>query len=240
MKTEYAKYHDGAVDLTGMFAWEEGTETTRPGILVVHAGTGLDDHAKNRAKRLAEWGYVAFACDMYGDGVAGDRDRVLSVLNELRHDPPNLCRRVSAGLDVLRSHPCVDGRIAAIGYCFGGFTVLELARGGANLAGVVSVHGTLSTSKPAPRDQIKAKILACCGALDPHVPMTQVSAFIDEMNESGADWQMAIYGGAKHGFAHENGPKLPGVEYHALADFRSSQLIHDFFRELFSPSECAA
>jgi len=235
MKTEYAKYQDGALDLTGMFAWQDSSPVKRPGILVVHGGGGMDAHAKGRAQLFAECGYVSFACDMYGDGVAGDRQRVMGVLNDLRRDSPKLCRRASAGIEILRAHPLVDGRIAAIGYCFGGLVVLELARSGVDLAGAVSVHGTLSTANPVQPGQIKAKILVCAGALDPHVPMAQISAFAEEMNVSGADWQLAIYGGAMHGFTHENGPALPGVAYNALADFRSMQLIRDFFNELFGP-----
>ena len=240
MKTEFAKYQDGPVELTGMFAWQQSNSAKRPGILVVHAATGLDDHPKGRATQFAEWGYVSFACDMYGPGVLGDRERVRAVINDLRREPAKLCRRASAAVEVLRSHPCVDGRIAAIGYCFGGLSVLELARSGADLAGAVSVHGTLATPNPAQPGKIKAKVLACSGALDPHVPMAQVSAFVDEMNAAGADWQMAIYGGAKHGFAHENGPNLPGVEYHAPSDLRSTRLIRDFFTEIFGPAETAA
>lgn len=240
MKTEYAKYQDGSVDLTGMFAWDERSSGKRPGILVIHAATGLDDHPKGRAKQFAAWGYLALACDLYGPGVLGDRERVRATINDLRQDPAKLCRRANAAIEVLRAHPLCDARIAAIGYCFGGLTVLELARSGADLAGVASVHGSLGTSNPAQPGQIKAKILVCCGALDPHVPMTQVSAFADEMNHSGTDWQLALYGGAKHGFAHENAPSSAGVEYHALSDFRSTHLIRDFFAELFGPIEPAA
>ncbi len=231
--TRAVAYRDGEVGLTGVFVWDDSRTDRRPGAMVIHGGAGLDDHAKGRARCLAEWGYVAFACDMYGNGVAGDRQRVMGRITELRSDPTKLVQCASAGLEVLRSHPQVDGRIAAVGYCFGGMTVLELARSGAGLAGAVSVHGSLNTTKPAQPGDSVAKILVCHGALDPHVPITQVSAFIDEMKTANTDWQLIVYGNAMHGFTYETGPKLPGVEYHALADRRSSIAIQSFFTELF-------
>lgn len=231
--TEIVNYRDAEVNLTGLFFWDDSQAGRRPGVLVIHGGAGLDDHAKGRAIGLAEQGYIAFACDMYGNGVAGDRDRVMARISELRSNPANLCRRASAGLELLRAHPQVDGRIAAIGYCFGGMSVLELVRSGADLMGAVSVHGSLNATTPAQPAPIKPKILVCHGALDPHVPMTQVHAFIEEMKTAGADWQLIMYGQAMHGFTHETGPKLPGVGYHALTDTRSTQAIRNFFTELF-------
>ncbi len=233
MKTEASKYQDGSAQLTGFFAWNDAATEKRPGILVVHAGPGLDEHTKGRAKQFAEMGFVAFACDMYGDGVAGDRQRVMSTLNDLRHDRAKLLARASAGIELLRAHPLVDGRIAAVGYCFGGLTVLELARSDSPLSGVVSVHGSLATALLAASGKIQAKILVCHGALDPHVPMTQVDGFVEEMNKAGADWQLLIYGGAMHGFTHEGGPNIPGVAYHSQADVRSTQHIRNFLSELF-------
>jgi dienelactone hydrolase len=233
ISTEVVNYRDVDVNLTGWFIWDNSQTGRRPGVLVVHGGAGLDDHAKGRAICFAEQGYLSFACDMYGNGVAGDRQRVMARIAELRSNPANLCRRASAGLELLRAHPQVDGRIAAVGYCFGGMTVLELVRSGADLMGAVSVHGSLEATEPAKPAAIKAKILVCHGALDPHVPMTQVNAFIEEMKTAAADWQLIMYGQAKHGFTHETGPKIPGVEYHALTDTRSTQAIQDFFTELF-------
>ena len=112
-------------------------------------------------------------------------------------------------------------------------TVLELARAGADLAGVVSVHGSLTSAHPAHSGTIKARILVCHGALDPHVPMPNVTAFVEEMNQAGADWQLIIYGGAMHGFTHESGPTRPGVGYNAAADARSTIAMKDFFVEVF-------
>src|SRR5229473_2627209 len=183
------RYKDGDTHLTGVLVHDETRQERRPGILVVHGGAGLDAHAEGRAQRLAELGYVVFACDMYGDGVAGDRQRVMSCINELRGDRRRLSERAQAGIDVLVSHSQVDGRVAAVGYCFGGMAVLELARGGVDLAGAVCVHGSLSTTRPAQPDSIKPRILVCHGALDPHGPPAHVLAFIEEMNQATADWQ---------------------------------------------------
>jgi uncharacterized protein (TIGR03435 family) len=224
-------YRDGDTELTGEFTWDAERGDKRPGILVVHGGAGLDAHAKGRAKGLAELGFVALACDIYGNGVAGNRERVMARIAELRDDTDKLCQRARAGMDVLLSHPQVDGRVAAVGYCFGGMVALELARSGAEITGAVSVHGSLSTPRPAQSGVVKAKILVCHGALDPHVPMTQVNAFVQEMNEAGADWQLIVYGGAMHGFTHETGPAVLGVAYHALADARSATAIQNFFSE---------
>jgi dienelactone hydrolase len=228
-------YSHGDARLTGLLFACDALQK-RPGVLVVHGGAGLDGHAKDRGQTLVELGFLVFVCDMYGNGVAGNRERVMAQITELRNDPTKLCQRARTGLDVLTSHPQFDGRIAAVGYCFGGMTVLELARSGMDLAGVVSIHGSLATSQPAQPGTVKAKILVCHGALDPHVPMPHVTAFVDEMNHAAADYQLMVYGGAMHGFTHKTGPKIPGVEYHALTDTRSATAMREFFAELFGPT----
>ena len=233
INTQSIAYRDGETELTGLLAWDDSRSGERPGILVVHGGAGLDNHAKGRARRLAELGLVVFACDLYGNGVAGNRERVMSRIMELRKDPARLLERAQRGIEVLTSNPQVDGRIAAVGYCFGGMTVLELARSGTDIAGVASLHGSLETSRRAQPGSVKAKILVCHGALDPHVPMAQVSAFAEEMNSAVADWQLILYGGAMHGFTHEGGPHGPGVAYHAESDTRSSRALEQFLVELF-------
>jgi dienelactone hydrolase len=160
---------------------------------------------------------------MYGKGVAGHRDRVVATITALRDDPDLLAARGAAGLSALISCPEVDGPVAAVGFCFGGFAVLTLARCGADLAATISMHGSLETSKRAEPGAITGRVLVCHGALDPHVPMTQLSAFCQEMTEAGADWQVSIYGGAMHGFTHDHvvPGDIPGVEYHEPADRRS-------------------
>jgi len=232
--TKQTDYSDGDAELSGILFWDESQNAKRPGILVVHGGAGLDDHAQNRAKHFAKLGYVAFACDMYGEGIAGNRERIMARIAELRADSERIPQRANAAIAQLRSHPLVDSRIAAVGYCFGGMAVLELARSGAALRGAVSVHGSLDTKRPATRDTIQAKVLVCHGALDPHVPMTHVPAFADEMKNANADWQLLIYGNAMHGFTHQGDSKIPGVAYHAQSDARSWRAIETFFAELFA------
>src|SRR5260370_15793794 len=158
MDTQQLGYRDQDTALSGFLAWDDTRGSQRPGILVVHGGAGLDEHAKQRAQHIAELGFVAFACDMYGDGVAGDRQRVMACAMELRDDPERLCRRAQAGIDVLAANPHVDRRLAAVGYCFGGMTVLQLARSRIELAGVVSIHGNLKTTRPAQGSLVKARV----------------------------------------------------------------------------------
>src|SRR5690242_9115234 len=138
LNTQTIGYRDGDTELTGLLAWDDSRDQQCPGVLVVHGGAGLDNHAKGRAMRLAELGFVVFACDMYGNGVAGNRERVLARITELRSDPAKLCQRPGAGIDVLAAQPGAEGGIAAVGYCSGGLTVLELARKGGGLSGVIS------------------------------------------------------------------------------------------------------
>jgi dienelactone hydrolase len=226
------EYRDGDAELAGLLVWK-GHEHGRPGVLVVHGGAGLGDHAKGRARQLAELGFLAFACDMYGTAVAGDRERVVSCIQGLVADRDKIARRAQAGVEVLASHPLLGGPIAAIGYCFGGRAVLELARTGTDLAGVISVHGSLETALPAGPGAVKAKVLVCHGALDPHVPMAQLTGFIEEMNAAGADYQLILYGGAMHGFTHDVGAPRPGVAYHPSSDKRSFGAIRAFLGEIF-------
>ncbi len=156
-------------------------------------------------------------------------------LRQLRDDPPRLCRRALAGLTALRALPEVDGRAAGVGFCFGGMAVLALARQQTDLAGVISMHGSLATGQPAVPGAVKAKVLVCHGARDPHVPLEDVTAFIQEMTQAGADWQLIAYGTAMHGFTHTAAvpAATPGVAYDAMADHRSFQAARQFLTELF-------
>jgi len=214
--------HDG-VELQGELIADDAANTALPGILLVHGGSGLDDHARAQARRYAALGYVVLACDMYGKGVPGHRERVLATITALREDPDLLAARGVAGLSALSSCPEVDGPVSAVGFCFGGLAVLTLARSGADVAATISMHGSLDTSSPALPGAITGRVLVCHGALDPHVPMTQVTAFCREMTDAGADWQLSIYGSAMHGFTHDHAVPgaTPGVEYHEPTDRRS-------------------
>jgi len=234
--TRTVTYTDEETALTGFLAWDDAARHPLPGLLLVHGGAGLDDHAKGQAQRYAAHGYTVLACDMFGDGVAGDRERVMACLMGLRDDPQRMSRRAGAGLAALAGCPEADGRFAAIGFCFGGLAVLTLARSGADLAGVVSMHGSLATAKPAEPGAVRARVLACHGALDPHVPMADVASFAAEMDHAGADWQLIMYGGAVHGFTHEHAVPgaIPGVAYDALADQRSFLAARTFLAEVLN------
>jgi dienelactone hydrolase len=236
--TRTLPYSDLDTPLTGVFYWNDSQSGRRPGILLIHGGAGLDEHAREQARRYAELGYAVFACDMYGDGVAGDRALVMACLTALRDDPALLARRGQAGLTALSRCPEVDGPVAAIGFCFGGMAALTLARSGASLAGVVSIHGSLTTSKPAERGAVTAKILVCHGATDPHVPMSDVATFTDEMNRADADWQLIIYGRAMHGFTHKHVAPgaMPGVAYDPVADARSFTATSTFLAGVLAQS----
>ena len=234
--TRTVTYTDEETALTGFLAWDDAAQHPLPGLLLVHGGAGLDDHAKGQAQRYAAHGYTVLACDMFGDGVAGDRERVMACLMGLRDDPQRMSRRAGAGLAALAGCPEADGRFAAIGFCFGGLAVLTLARSGADLAGMVSMHGSLATAKPAEPGAVRARVLACHGALDPHVPLADVTTFAEEMDHARADWQLIMYGGAMHGFTHEHAipGAMPGVAYDALADQRSFLAARTFLAEVLN------
>jgi dienelactone hydrolase len=235
--TRDVPYTHGSTELQGYMAWDDQISGKRPGVLVVHEWTGLNDYTKSRCRQLAELGYVAFAVDMYGKGIRPQTAEEASKQATIyRSDRPLQRQRVLAGLEVLlRNEMCDRNRVAAIGYCFGGGTVLELARAGASIAGVVSFHGNLDTPDPSVAKNIKCKVLVCHGADDPHVTWDQVGAFIDEMRAASVDYQFIAYGGAVHSFTNPNSGDDPsqGVAYNAMADQRSWKHMQVFFEELF-------
>jgi dienelactone hydrolase len=228
-------YQDGDTPLTGVLCRDGARDGQVPGLLLVHGAGGLDEHPRGQARRYAELGYAVLACDLFGPGVTGDRERVVACLTALRDDPAMLVRRAQAGLTALAGSPGVDGRLGAVGFCFGGMAVLTLARAGLRLAGVVSVHGSLATSAPASPGEVHARVLVCHGAADPHVPLSDVTAFAQEMETAGADWQLIMYGGAQHGFTHEHAVPgaIPGVAYDPQADQRSFAAAREFLAEAF-------
>jgi dienelactone hydrolase len=234
--TRSVTYDDQDVALTGVLAWDDAAGRPQPGLLLVHGGAGLDDHARGQAQRYAAHGYAVLAGDMFGAGVAGDRERVMACLLGLRDDPARLAQRAGAGLAALATCPEADGPFAAVGFCFGGLAVLTLARAGADLRGVVSIHGSLATTRPAEPGAIKAGVLVCHGALDPHVPMADVVRFTEEMGHAQADWQLIMYGGAMHGFTHEHAAPgaTPGVAYHTHADQRSFLAARAFLADVLA------
>lgn len=238
MKTEPVEYRRGDLIFRGILADDPARVSPRPGILVVHEAWGLGDHVKQRAVRLAELGYVAFAVDMFGEGrQASSTQEGLGWTKALRGDLMELRARIRLAYDVLAARPEVDAqRIAGIGYCFGGSSVLELARSGAPARGVVSFHGNLATSEPAQRGRLCAKVLSLTGDEDPFIPLSQVNSFIEEMKSAHADYQVTIYGGAKHSFTNPQAGErgVPGIAYDRAADGRSWSAMHVFFQEIFA------
>jgi len=235
LSTRTVAYADQDTPLTGELYWDTGGGP-RPGILLIHGGAGLDDHARGQARRYAALGYAVFACDMLGDAVAGGREQVIGSLTALGDDPGLLARRARAGLAELTGCGPATEPLATVGFCFRGLAALTLARSGAGLAAAVSIHGSLATTRPAGPGAVTARVLACHGALDPHVPMADVTGFAEEMDRAGADWQLIIYGGAMHGFTHQHAEPgaVPGVAYHRLADERSFAATRAFLAETLS------
>ena len=227
VKTETVLYKDGTAELEGFLAYDDSAKGPRPGVLVIHDWTGLQEYAKSRATQLAELGYVAFAADIYGKGVRPNDPKECAVqAGTYKNDLPLLRRRILLGLDQLKKKSGVDtAKLAAIGYCFGGTSVLELARSGADVRGVVSFHGGLSTTKPAKAGDIKARILVCHGGADTHVG-AEVPAFKAEMEKAKAQMEFITYEGAQHGFTK------PGPAYQEKADKESWAAMKKFFGEI--------
>ncbi len=234
-------YKDGDVKCKGYLAYDDQVPGPRPGVLVIPEWWGLTDYTRDRAKQLAGLGYVAFVADMYGEGKTTDDPKEAGKLaGELKPDPAKFRARAKAALDTLRAvGPTTGGldptKVAAIGYCFGGSAVLELARSGENLAGVVSFHGDLSTTAPAKPGEVKAKVLVCTGADDAFVKPQTVEAFDKEMKAAGADYQINSYGGAVHAFTNPDADrhKIPNIAYNEKADKRSWEAMKAFFAEVF-------
>lgn len=231
------EYKEGSTTLEGLSVHDDATQGKRPGILVVHQWKGLGDYEKKRAEMLAKLGYNVFAVDIYGKGVrfANPKDAAAESA-KYKSDRALLRARVNAGLAMLKKHELTDAtKVAAIGYCFGGTTALELARSGADISGIVSFHGGLNTPTPADAQKIKGKVLALHGADDPHVPPAEVAAFEQEMRKAKVDWSLVSYGGAVHSFTDWNAgsDNSKGSAYNEKADKRSWEAMKTFFAELF-------
>ena len=237
LHTEVVGYKDGDTLLEGYLAYDDSVAGKRPGVVVVHEWWGLNNFIKGRTEELAKLGYLAFAIDMYGKGVSTkDPKRAGELSGIFTKDRKSMRSRAAVGLEVLKKHPLADAvHIAAIGYCFGGTTVLELARSGANIAGVVSFHGGLDTPNPDDAKNIKGSVLVLHGADDPFQPREKVETFQDEMKKAGIDWEMNLYGNAEHSFTNPEADTygIKGVAYNEKAARRSWQAMEDFFREIF-------
>ena len=236
--TESVTYKQGDTALEGYLAYDTGIQGKRPGVLIVPDWMGPGKFSNERAEALAKLGYVAFAVDIYGKDVRPkDAKEAGAQAGKFKGDRKLLRERVLAGLEVLKARDNVDvTKIAAIGYCFGGTTVLELGRAGAPVAGLVSFHGGLDNPTPDDGKNIKGKVLILHGADDPNVPPEQVAAFEDEMRKGGVDWELVKYSKAVHAFTNPaaGNDNSKGVAYNELADKRSWQAMKDFFAEIFA------
>ncbi|BDV44607.1 dienelactone hydrolase [Geotalea uraniireducens] len=241
MVTRSVEYRQGETVLEGYLVYDDAVQGQRPGVLVAHEWTGLGPYVQGRVEALARLGFVAFGADLYGRGIRpATPEAAAAEAAKYKSDRQLLRARAAAGLAELRRQPAVDpARLAAIGYCFGGTAVLELARSGAELCGVVSFHGGLDTPQPADARNIRAKVLALHGAADPIAPASQVAAFQDELRQAGVDWQLVLYGGAVHSFTNPAAGNDPtkGAAYDARADRRSWLAMRQFFAELFAEEE---
>ncbi len=240
IRTETVTYEHGGTELEGFLAYDDAFTEPRAGVLVVHEWWGLNDHARNRAKMLAELGYVAFALDMYGGGKSTVNPAQAKHWSGQFKGSEMMRARARAGLKVLKAHQRVDPqRVAAIGYCFGGTTVLQLAYGGEDIKGVVSFHGSLPL--PGQEDyapgRVKAAILVCHGAEDAFIDGDHVIAFQRAMGQLGADWQLIVYGGAQHSFTNPDADVMgvDGIRYDLRADQRSWKHMQQFFERMLLP-----
>lgn len=237
IKTRLIEYKQGDTVLEGYLAWDDSQYSKRPGVLIVHEWTGLGSYVKKRAEMLAKMGYIAFAADIYGKGVRpADQATAARTAEIYKNDRTLMRARAKAGLETLKNQRQVDPRrLAAIGYCFGGTTALELARDGADIRGVASFHGGLSTPSMIDAKNISGKVLVLHGADDPFVKHYEVSAFEDEMRSAGIDWQLISYGGAVHSFTNPDAgsDNSKGAAYNDKADRRSWEALKLFLSEIF-------
>ncbi len=240
LRTQTVEYYDGSTKCEGFLAYDDATADARPGVLVCPEWWGLTDYPKRRAEQLARLGYVAFVADIYGGGqVTAEPAEATRLSKPFGADRALVRRRAGAALDVLMNDKRVDkAHVAAIGYCFGGMAVLELARGGSPLAGVVAFHGSLGRTDAEGPDHITGKVLVCHGADDPLVPAPALAAFEQEMKREKVDYEIDLYGGAMHAFTNPAAATyhVAGVAYDAEADRRSWASAQDFLAEVLKPA----
>lgn len=235
--TEYIDYKDGDVQLQGYLAYDESKQDQRPGILVVHEWWGLNDYPKERAEQLAKLGYVAFAVDMYGKGVVAKTPGEAGKLaGSVRGNPELMRSRANAGLEILKKNKFVNTeKLAAIGYCFGGSVVLEMARSGADIGGVAAFHAGFGSGKLQAVENFKGEVLILHGAEDKASTVEQALTFTKALDEAGVSWQMEIYSDAVHAFTNPNAGNDPskGSAYNKKAAERSWETMKMFFNEIF-------
>jgi dienelactone hydrolase len=234
MQTKTLDYSDDTLRLSGMLVHSDGGNERRPGIVLFPDARGIGDHAIERAHRLAAAGFAVLVVDLYGNGEsARDTAHAWQLMRSLRSDVTRWRGRAQVALDALSAQAIADSaKLAAVGFCFGGSTALELARSGAPLAAVVSFHGGLHSKQPEDNRNIRAKVLVCHGAMDPLVPRAQLTEFEEQMNKTDVDWQVHEYGGAMHAFTNPYAD-AEGMAYDALADQRSWNSMLALFQEAF-------
>lgn len=236
IRTQKVDYRDNDVALEAYVAIDDRVKGKRPAVIVVHDWTGKNEFACKKAEKLAELGYVGFALDMYGKGILGKtKEEKQALIKPFFEDRVRLRQRMEAALEVVKKIEEVDvGKIAAIGFCFGGLCVLDLARSGADVKGVVSFHGLFMPPENVMPATIKAKVLALHGFDDPMVTPDQMVAFAQEMTREKVDWQLVVYGNTMHAFTNPeaNDPDF-GTVYEPKADARSWVAMKDFFAEIF-------
>lgn len=237
IKTESFEYKHGDAVLEGFIAYDDAITGKRPGVLVVHEWKGPNPYQKKRAEELAAQGYVAFAIDMYGKGIRPTTHEEAAKLSGMYRQDRKLMRaRIGAALDRFKQHAMLDAsKIGAIGFCFGGTTVIELARSGADVKGIVSFHGGLDSPNPADGKNIKGKVLVLHGADDQFVPAEDIAKMQKEFRDAKVDWQMIYYGGAVHSFTVPDAGNDPskGMAFSPDAARRSNEAMLAFFREVF-------
>lgn len=231
------EYRDGDTVLEGRIVWDDSISGPRPGVLVSHAWGGRSDYEDGKADGLAALGYAAFALDLYGKGVRGNSPEENGALMQpFLDDRAMLQQRLQVSLAAMRDQPEVDAsRVAAIGFCFGGLCVLDIARTGEDIAGVVSIHGLFGAPGNTTGNTVTAKVLALHGWDDPMATPDDVISLASEMSAMGADWQLHAYGNTMHAFTNPaaNAPDM-GTVYNATADKRSVQAIANFLKEIFN------
>jgi dienelactone hydrolase len=238
VQTKTITYKDGDVECKGYLAYDDAISGPRPGVLVVHEIWGLNDYARTRAEQLARMGYIALAADMFGEGKTAEHPNdAMAMGRKVKENVAAWRQRALAGIDALKAQPeCDSNNLAAIGYCFGGSTVLELAYAGAPLKAVVSFHGGLVPAKPDEVKNIKTAILVCHGADDSLIPAAAIKAFRDALDHGNVPYEFVAYPGAVHSFtvpgAENRG--LKGLKYDKHADLDSWKRMADLFKEKFA------
>jgi dienelactone hydrolase len=236
IKSRRIEYQDGDTTLEAHLAWDDSATEARPGVMVSHAWRGRSEFEIGKAERLAELGYAGFALDMYGKGVLGNSpDENAALMQPLLDNRETLQRRMQLALTQLRAQPEVDDKdTAAIGFCFGGLCVLDLARSGADMRGVASFHGLFGSPGNTTNNRIVCKVLAMHGWDDPMATPEQLIEFAGEMTGMGADWQIHAYGNTTHAFTNPDAADADhGLMYNAVADQRSWQALQNYLNELF-------